>query len=113
MGKMQILQKVGGIACVLAAGLVADGVPTLREQGLSFGVDNWTGIFAPAGTPDDVVEALNAVIVEVIESPAVQEQIAKLGTEYKAVDRAAFQAQMQAEKQTWSQVIKAGDIKVN
>lgn len=88
-------------------------VPTLREQGLSFGVDNWTGIFAPAATPDDVVDALYNVITDIVESPAVQEQIAKLGTEYKPVDRKTFQAEMQTEKQTWSQVIKAGDIKVN
>jgi tripartite-type tricarboxylate transporter receptor subunit TctC len=47
-------------------------VPTLTEAGYSFQNQNWFGLFAPAGTPREVVDKLNADLVAIIRSPELK-----------------------------------------
>jgi len=57
-------------------------VPTAAEQGMpGFRVYSWNGIFAPKGTPKEIVDKLNAAIREVLAMKDVQEQLAKLSIE--------------------------------
>ena len=57
-------------------------VPTAAEQGMpGFRVYSWNGIFAPKGTPKEIVNKLNAAIREVLAMKDVQEQLAKLSIE--------------------------------
>jgi len=59
---------------------VAPDLPTLQEQGLpGFEVDLWYGIFAPAGTPADIVTRYNTTIDEILRAPQVVEKLAKQG----------------------------------
>ena len=53
-------------------------VPTMKELGYDVEMSNWLGVFVPAGTPDDVVEVLNAALNASLESPDVQEQFTNL-----------------------------------
>lgn len=57
-------------------------VPTAAEQGMKgFRVYSWNGIFAPKGTPKEIVTKLNTAIREVLAMKDVQEQLAKLSIE--------------------------------
>jgi tripartite-type tricarboxylate transporter receptor subunit TctC len=50
-------------------------VPTLAEQGYSFEADGWYGVFAPAGTPPEIIDRLNAEIYRAQHAPDVREKI--------------------------------------
>ena len=55
---------------------IAPDVPTLAESGLpGYEVGSWQGVFAPAGTPPEIVKRLNAEIVKIINMPDVQEKL--------------------------------------
>jgi len=57
-------------------------VPTMVEAGVpGFIVENWQGVFAPAGTPQAVIEKLNRDINAVLEDPAFAENLASQGAE--------------------------------
>ena len=75
---------------------------------------NWFGLWAPRGTPKDVVGKLNAAAVERLADPAARQKLADLGFEIPPRDQqtpealAAFQ---KAEIEKWWPIIKAADIK--
>jgi len=58
----------------------APEVPTFREMGLpALSLSEWWGLFAPKGTPKDVIGKLNAAVVEALADPAVQSRLAEIG----------------------------------
>ena len=60
-------------------------MPTVAEQGVSgYDVSSWNAIFAPAGTPPEVVGKLNATLVEVLADPSIQQRFAELGVEARS-----------------------------
>ncbi len=60
-------------------------VPTVQEGELkTFEVTSWNGIFAPAGTPGGVVEAMNAALQKVLAMPEVKQRMQGLGVEARA-----------------------------
>lgn len=68
-------------------------VPTLKELGFNAEYYLWVGLFAPKGTPSDVVATLSAAIDKAAESAAFKDVVSKLGQEYaylNAKDFAAF-----------------------
>jgi len=57
-------------------------LPTLHEAGVAnFDMDSWAGLFAPAGTPPEVVARLNAETRKIIDNPEIKARIADLGFE--------------------------------
>jgi tripartite-type tricarboxylate transporter receptor subunit TctC len=75
----------------------------------------WHGAWAPKGTPQPIVEKLNAAIVDALADAAVRAKLADLGQEIYPRDRQtpeALAAWQKAEIQKWYPVIKAADIKV-
>jgi tripartite-type tricarboxylate transporter receptor subunit TctC len=57
-------------------------LPTFDEAGLKgFEVESWAGLFAPAGTPTEIVARLNRETRKIVESPQVKAQIAQIGFE--------------------------------
>mgnify|MGYP001190506866 CR=1 FL=1 len=89
-------------------------LPTLDEAGLKgFEVAVWHGLYAPAGTPTDVVDKLAASLQTALKDPKVVGRFADLGTEPVSLDRAtpaALQAHLEAEVAKWSPVIKAAGV---
>jgi tripartite-type tricarboxylate transporter receptor subunit TctC len=93
---------------------VAPDVPTLAESGLSgFEVGSWQGVFAPAGTPPDIVKRLNAEIVKIINMPDVKEKLTALGAEPVGDTPEQFAAYVKAEGVKWSDVVKKSGAKVD
>ena len=91
--------------------LVPD-MPTVSESGLP-GFDSWTwfGIFAPAGTPQAVLDRVNAEMNRIISDAAMKERFAQLGFETTGGTPAAFAAVVQSEARKWSQVIREAQVK--
>jgi tripartite-type tricarboxylate transporter receptor subunit TctC len=75
-GKLRAL----GIASDERLPLLAD-TPTLAEQGIPLRFATWGGLFAPAGTPTEVIDRLNQETVKALNSPDVQARMADLGFE--------------------------------
>jgi len=66
----------------LRRSILLPDLPTFAESGLKdFEVESWAGLFAPAGTPADIVNRLNAETRKIIETPQIKAQIAQIGFE--------------------------------
>ena len=87
-------------------------VPTLAEAGMpEFDLYTWFGMFAPAGTPPDVVARLQREVVASLGAPDVLERFAAVGAEPVGSSPAEFVARIRSDAVQWSEVIKAGNIK--
>jgi tripartite-type tricarboxylate transporter receptor subunit TctC len=93
----------------------APDVPTVDEGGLpGFHLSSWNGIWAPKGTPKDVVNKLNAAVVGALADPTVRRRFADLGQVIPPADMLtpqAFGAYQQAEIEKWTPVIRAAGVK--
>lgn len=94
----------------------APEIPTVDEAGLpGLYIAVWHGLWAPKGTPKDVVARLNAAVVEALADPAVREKFAGLGQEIPSVAQQtpeALFAHHKAEIDLWWPLIKAAGVKV-
>jgi tripartite-type tricarboxylate transporter receptor subunit TctC len=86
-------------------------VPTASEAGLKdFQVGIWHGIYAPKGTPKDVLDRLTASLKKALEDSNVKARFAELGTEPVPADQAtgeALKTKLETEIARWAPVIKA------
>ena len=86
-------------------------VPPLSEAGLSgFESVGWFGLVAPAGTPPEIIERLNAAFVKALNDPAVAEKIRLLGAEPAPSSAAAFAQFIQSESAKWGKLIADAGI---
>jgi tripartite-type tricarboxylate transporter receptor subunit TctC len=93
---------------------IAPDVPTLAESGLpGFEVGSWQGVFAPAGTPPEIVKRLNTEIVKILKLPDVQEKLVGLGAEPVGNTSEEFTAMVKAEVVKWADVVKKSGAKVD
>jgi len=95
----------------------APDVATIDEAGVP-GVQFpfWHGLWAPKGTPQDIVAKLNAAIVETLADPTVRARLTELGHEVAPRDQqtpAALAAYHKAEIEKWWPIIKAANIKAD
>ena len=92
----------------------APDLPTMQESGFpSYDVSSWFGVIAPKGTPDDVVNKLNAAIQEALAKPEVQERMAGLGAVPAKTTPAEFGAFIKSEVDSWAKVVKASGATVD
>ena len=93
----------------------APEIPTVDEAGLpGFYVSIWSGMWAPKGTPKDVVAKLNAAVVDALAHPTARQQLADLGQEVPQRDQQTPEALgvfQRAEIEKWWPIIKAAGIK--
>jgi tripartite-type tricarboxylate transporter receptor subunit TctC len=93
----------------------APDIPTVDEAGLpGFHMSIWHGLWAPKGTPNDVVERLSKAVVEALADATVQKRLADIGQEVVPVENqspAFLGAYHKAEIENWWPIIKAADIK--
>ena len=93
---------------------LAPELPTIAESGLpGFDISTWFGVFAPGGTPRDIVERLHAEFVKALADPAVRETMLKLGAEPVGNTPAEFAAYIQSEARKYAEVIKASGARVD
>jgi tripartite-type tricarboxylate transporter receptor subunit TctC len=94
----------------------APEIPTVDEAGLpGFYASTWRGLWAPKGTPNDIIAKLNAAVVEALADPAVRERLAGMGEEIPPREQQTPEALgsfQKAEIEKWWPIIKAANIKV-
>ncbi len=92
----------------------APELPTIAEAALpGFEVTNWIGIFAPAGTPREIVNRLNGETVRIMQSPDIQKRLANEGARFTPRTPDEFTAFVKAEIAKWAKVIKTAGIRVD
>jgi len=93
----------------------APDIPTTDEAGVpGVYVGTWHGIWAPKGTPADVVARINAAAVAAMADPATRQRIADLGMTPPPPEQqtpAAFAAFHKAEVEKWYPIVKAAGVK--
>jgi tripartite-type tricarboxylate transporter receptor subunit TctC len=93
---------------------VAPDVPTLAEAGLAgFDVDNWHTLFAPRGTPREVVQRLNGELNRVLGQPDVKQQLlAQQGAEAWVSTPQQAAGHVRAELEKWGKIVESSGIKL-
>ena len=108
-GKLRAL----GVAGAKRIALLPD-VPTLAESGFpGILAENWYGLYAPAGTPKEVIARLYGELDRTIHSPDVREKLAAQGAEIREYTPEQTAAFLAAETAKWAKVIKASGAKID
>jgi len=102
-GKIRILAQTGENR---SASL--PDVPSFKELGFPMlAFSGWYGVFAPMGTPGDIVNRYNDAIVKAIRAPEVRERMRSFELEPQEMAAAQFQAFVKADTERWAPIIKA------
>ena len=105
-GKMRAI----GVSSATRISFLPD-VATLREQGLKdFEVTGWTGIVAPAGTPEPILARLSAEILKILNSPEVIKRFYDVGMELGSSSREHFGAALKTELVQWGNAVKLAGV---
>jgi tripartite-type tricarboxylate transporter receptor subunit TctC len=92
----------------------APDVPTAEEAGVPLAMPFWHGLWVPRGTPKDIVDRINAAVIDTLTDPAIAKRLADMGQEIPPRDQltpAVLGAFHKAEIEKWWPVIKAANIK--
>jgi tripartite-type tricarboxylate transporter receptor subunit TctC len=87
-------------------------VPTIAESVPGFDVATWYGVWAPAGTPQPIVDRLQSEIAKILQEPDVKERYDKLGAEPVGNTPADFDAYCRSELARWARVVELSGAKV-
>lgn len=88
-------------------------VPAIAETIKGFEVDTWWGLVAPAGTPPDVIDKLNAAFTAALKSPATQQRFAQLMAEPVPTTPEQFGQFMARERARYEPVVKRSGARVD
>ena len=89
-------------------------VPTVEEAGVKgFVTYAWSGLFAPAGTPREVVTRLNNEVVKILKMPAIREQLAGQGAEAVGDTPEEFGLFMRNEVAQWAHMVRTSGARVD
>ncbi|MCC2632229.1 MAG: putative exported protein [Ramlibacter sp.] len=92
---------------------VAPDIPTLAESGVpGFDATAWFGLFAPAGTPREIVLRLNREVAEAVKDAAVSEKLLQLGAEPASGSPEQFDAFFRGEVAKWGKVVRQSRITI-
>lgn len=90
------------------------GVPTMMESGVAdFDLTNWYGLFAPAGTPKEIVDKLNEQLRKDLATPELKERLAKMGSGLVPGTADEFARFIKAEVPRAAAVVKKSGAKVD
>lgn len=88
-------------------------VPTIKETVPSYSVTPWYGLFAPAGTPESIVNALHAATNTALQDPSVKENLGKQGITASQDSRQEFTDLIRKEAPQWVTIIKESGARVD
>jgi tripartite-type tricarboxylate transporter receptor subunit TctC len=108
-GKLRPLATIGAVRSAAVPEL-----PTVAEAALpGFAVTNWVGLFAPAGTPPEVVRRWNAETLKIMRSPEIQARLLNEGARFIPMTPDQFGAFVKSEIAKWAPVVKASGARVD
>jgi tripartite-type tricarboxylate transporter receptor subunit TctC len=89
-------------------------VPTIAELGFpGYEISSWQGVFAPAGTPKDVVGKINGELVRMLNVPEIRRRISQEGADPVGSTPDAFATRVKNEITKWTKVIKTSGIQAS
>lgn len=88
-------------------------VPAVAETLSGYEFVNWFGLVAPAATPRDIINRLNAEVVKVLHMPEVRDKLIAMGAEPVGDTPAEFGAYLKSEAVKWAKVVKEANIHAN
>lgn len=92
----------------------APGLPTIAQEGLEgYEAVAWNGLLAPAGTPQDIVDRMNAALKDVLQDPEVKERFAAQGFDASWTSTSEFKDYLGNEVSKWADVVKTSGATVN
>jgi len=106
-GKLRALATIGA-----ARSAAAPELPTVGEALPGFEVNNWIGLFAPAGTPPEIVQRWNSEVLRTMQSAPIQARLPAEGARFIPTTPEQFGAFVKAEIAKWAPVVKASGARV-
>ena len=89
-------------------------VPTVAEAGVpGYSALQWYGLLAPAGTPQPIIDKLNAEVLAALREPEVKERMAQDSADPIGNTPAAFAAIIKSDLEKWTAIAKAANIKTD
>jgi len=89
-------------------------VPTIAEAGVAgFEASGSNGLVAPAGTPQPIIDRLQAVIVKIVNDPATSKFLSEQGADPRTMTPAEYGAYLKSEVVKWAKVVKDSGAKVD
>ena len=87
-------------------------VPTMAESGVpGYDFTNWFGLLAPARTPRDIIDKLNADVVATLAEPQLHGELEQMGAVVIANTPTQFALQINADSAKWGKIVTQGNIK--
>ena len=89
-------------------------IPTLDESGLKgFEVDAWYAVYAPAGTPPDIVRKINEALRRTLADPEVSKRLAEVGFEPLYMTPEDTTRRARADRERWGKVIQQERVTID
>jgi tripartite-type tricarboxylate transporter receptor subunit TctC len=102
-----------GMATITRSSQMPD-LPTISEQGVKgFDVNSWTGLLAPAGTPQPIIHRLYDEIKYLVNTEEMKKFILSTGAEPALMGPKEFGAYIKSELVAWGKVVKAANIRID
>lgn len=108
-GRVRIL----GVSARKPSFLFPDAPAIANGDLADFDVATWFGLFAPKGTPKEVINKIQRDVAKVLSDPDIKKRFADIGAETGGQTPEEFGAQVRREMALWSRVAKAANIKPN
>lgn len=87
-------------------------VPTVAETYPGYRSGTWFGLFAPAGTPQPVLDTIAADVARIVQTPAARAELAAQGIDATGHPQQQFQRQVAAEFKRYGQIVKTAGIQI-
>jgi tripartite-type tricarboxylate transporter receptor subunit TctC len=107
-GKLRALATMGSSRAAATPEL-----PTIGESLPGFEVNNWIGLFAPAGTPPEIVRRWNVEVTKIMQSPEIQARLPGEGARFSPNTPEQFAGFVKAEIAKWAPVVKASGARAD
>ncbi|MBK0393286.1 Bug family tripartite tricarboxylate transporter substrate binding protein [Ramlibacter algicola] len=104
-GKLRALAVLGS-----ARTRALPDLPPVADTLAGFDVSNWIGLFAPAGTPAEVVNKINAEVQKIMQTPEMQKRMEAEGAKFIPTTPQTFAAFQKAEADKWGKTIRDAGI---
>ena len=84
---------------------------TVQEGGVAgYDVVSWNALFAPAGTPGEIIKTLNAALRDILADADVKKRLLELGIEAKASTPEEIEGRLTSDIDKWAKVIEKAGI---
>jgi tripartite-type tricarboxylate transporter receptor subunit TctC len=89
------------------------GLPTLAESGVKIETKSWFGLFAPAGTPQPVIDRLHREAAAAVKHREVAEKLTQQGLDAVVAPPDVLAARMRRDAEKWGKVVREAGIKAD